>query len=116
MKTTSAQHIYFGSGSDGVVPGCNTPRRTRPSAVVGIRVDSSDIGNREDITGPVDTPGLAGFAAQVPSDEAATVIAIPMGRVGNAKEIAAAALFLASNESSFLTGSDLMVDGGQAAA
>jgi len=66
--------------------------------------------------GPVDTPGLAGFAAQVPSDDAASTIAIPMGRVGDPKEIAAGALFLASNESSFLTGSDLMVDGGQAAA
>lgn len=66
--------------------------------------------------GPVATPGLAGFAAQVPSDEAASTIAIPMGRVGDPKEIAAGALFLASNESSFLTGSDLMVDGGQAAA
>jgi NAD(P)-dependent dehydrogenase (short-subunit alcohol dehydrogenase family) len=39
-----------------------------------------------------------------------------MGRVGDPKEIAAGALFLASNEASFLTGSDLMVDGGQAAA
>lgn len=65
--------------------------------------------------GPVDTPGLAGFAAQVPG-AAASTIAIPMGRVGDPKEIAASALFLASNESSFLTGSDLMVDGGQAAA
>jgi NAD(P)-dependent dehydrogenase (short-subunit alcohol dehydrogenase family) len=66
--------------------------------------------------GPVDTPGLAGSAAQVPSDDAASTIAIPMGRVGDPKEIAAGALFLASNESSFLTGSDLMVDSGKAAA
>lgn len=65
--------------------------------------------------GPVETPGLVGFASQVPSDEAAATISIPMGRVGDAKEIAAAALFLASSESSFLTGSDLLVDGGQAA-
>lgn len=65
--------------------------------------------------GPVDTPGLAGFAAQVPGDEAAATIAIPMGRVGDAKEIASAALFLASDAASFMTGSDLMVDGGQAA-
>jgi NAD(P)-dependent dehydrogenase (short-subunit alcohol dehydrogenase family) len=66
--------------------------------------------------GPVNTPGLAGFAAQVPTDEAATPIAIPMGRVGDPTEIAAAALFLASSESSFLTGSDLIIDGGQAAS
>jgi len=65
--------------------------------------------------GPVATPGLAGFATEVPSEEAAATISIPMGRVGDPKEIAAAALFLATSESSFLTGSDLMVDGGQAA-
>ena len=36
----------------------------------------------------------------------------PMGRVGTPEEIAYAALFLASNESSFVTGSELTVDGG----
>jgi NAD(P)-dependent dehydrogenase (short-subunit alcohol dehydrogenase family) len=65
--------------------------------------------------GPIDTPGLAEFAAQVASDERAATIAIPLGRVGDPKEIAAGALFLASAESSFLTGSDLILDGGQAA-
>jgi NAD(P)-dependent dehydrogenase (short-subunit alcohol dehydrogenase family) len=39
-----------------------------------------------------------------------------MDRLGDPDEIAAAALFLASTESSFLTGSDLIVDGGQVAA
>ena len=37
---------------------------------------------------------------------------IPMGRMGKAEEIASAALFLASDESSFITGIDLPVDGG----
>ncbi len=37
---------------------------------------------------------------------------IPLGRLGNAQEIAQAALFLASDESSFVTGIDLCVDGG----
>ncbi len=40
---------------------------------------------------------------------------IPMGRVGEASEIAQAALFLASDESSFMTGATLLVDGGNTA-
>lgn len=44
------------------------------------------------------------------------LVHIPMGRFGEAKEIAAAALFLASEESSFVTGTELVVDGGIQAA
>jgi len=40
------------------------------------------------------------------------LVHIPMGRFGEAKEMAAAALFLASDESSFVTGTDFLVDGG----
>jgi NAD(P)-dependent dehydrogenase (short-subunit alcohol dehydrogenase family) len=66
--------------------------------------------------GPVDTPGLAEFAAQVPGNDDGSALTLPMGRLGDPSEIAAGAMFLASSESSFLTGSDLIVDGGQAAA
>jgi len=44
------------------------------------------------------------------------LVHIPMGRFGQAKEIAQAALFLASDESSFVTGADFLVDGGITAA
>lgn len=44
------------------------------------------------------------------------LVHIPMGRFGQAKEIAYAALYLASDESSFVTGSEFMVDGGITAA
>jgi NAD(P)-dependent dehydrogenase (short-subunit alcohol dehydrogenase family) len=40
------------------------------------------------------------------------LVHIPMGRFGEAREIARAALFLASSESSFMTGAEFLVDGG----
>ena len=44
------------------------------------------------------------------------LVHIPMGRFGEAREMAAAALYLASDESSYVTGSEFMVDGGITAA
>ena len=44
------------------------------------------------------------------------LVHVPMGRFGEPEEIANAALFLASDESSFMTGSEFLVDGGITAA
>lgn len=61
--------------------------------------------------GTIDTPILAGL----PKDAIAQLVAtIPMGRMGEPEEIASAALFLASADSSFVTGIELFVDGGTA--
>jgi NAD(P)-dependent dehydrogenase (short-subunit alcohol dehydrogenase family) len=65
--------------------------------------------------GPIDTPLLAELLAE-PAQRARRFVHIPMGRLGQATEIAKAALFLASDDSSFMTGSALVVDGGITAA
>jgi NAD(P)-dependent dehydrogenase (short-subunit alcohol dehydrogenase family) len=65
--------------------------------------------------GPIDTPLLAELLAD-PARRQRRFVHIPMGRLGQAEELAKAALFLASDESSFMTGSSLIVDGGITAA
>jgi NAD(P)-dependent dehydrogenase (short-subunit alcohol dehydrogenase family) len=62
--------------------------------------------------GPVDTPLLRELFAKDPVAAARRLVHVPMGRFARAEEIAAAALFLASDESSFVTGSTFLVDGG----
>ena len=65
--------------------------------------------------GPVNTPLLAELLAR-PEARARRFVHIPMGRLAEAPEIARAALFLASDESSYVNGSTFLVDGGITAA
>ena len=62
--------------------------------------------------GPVNTPLLQELFAKDPEKAARRLVHIPVGRFGEAREIANAALFLASDESSFVTASTFLVDGG----
>jgi NAD(P)-dependent dehydrogenase (short-subunit alcohol dehydrogenase family) len=62
--------------------------------------------------GPVDTPLLRELFATDPERAARRLVHIPMGRFARAEEIANAVLFLASDESSFITASTFLVDGG----
>ena len=61
--------------------------------------------------GPIKTP----LASRQSADVIARIVStVPMGRMGKAEEVAKVALFLASDDSSFVTGIELFVDGGRA--
>jgi NAD(P)-dependent dehydrogenase (short-subunit alcohol dehydrogenase family) len=66
--------------------------------------------------GPVDTPLLRELYASDPAQAARRLVHVPMGRFGTALEIASAALYLASDESSYVTATPFMVDGGLSGA
>jgi len=66
--------------------------------------------------GPVDTPLLQELYASDPEQAARRLVHVPMGRFARPEEIAHGALFLASDESSFVTASTFLVDGGLSSA
>lgn len=72
------------------------------------------------LPGLIDTPMTQAVFAQMPDPDAAIrdLLArhFPMGRMGTVHEVASAALFLASDEASYITGASLAVDGGRTAA
>jgi NAD(P)-dependent dehydrogenase (short-subunit alcohol dehydrogenase family) len=85
---------------------------TRELAVVhareGIRVNAL-------CPGPLRTELLMSFL-DTDEKKQRRLVHVPMGRFGEAKEMAQAALFLASDDSSYVTGTDFLVDGGLTAA
>ena len=67
--------------------------------------------------GPIETPGLNGLVqneAQGKEFRSALLAGVPLSRFGTPDEIAKSAVFLASDDSSFVTGTELFVDGGAA--
>lgn len=77
-------------------------------APLGIRINNID-------PGAIDTPG-ASMTKMTDEQRKAMLAPIPMKRQGNSEEIANAVLFLASDESSYMTGSTMVIDGGWTAS
>ena len=66
--------------------------------------------------GPVDTPLLRELYANDPEQAARRMVHLPMGRFARAEEVAAGALFLAADESSYVNATAFLVDGGLSGA
>ena len=65
--------------------------------------------------GPIDTPGITNLAADPETEKqfkAQMIAGVPLGRMGTPDEIAKVVVFLASEDSSFIAGVELFVDGG----
>ncbi|MDQ1026155.1 NAD(P)-dependent dehydrogenase (short-subunit alcohol dehydrogenase family) [Streptomyces umbrinus] len=62
--------------------------------------------------GPTDTPALSALTPDPERFQRQLAARVPLGRLGRPEEVAAAVAFLASDQSSFITGSSLYVDGG----
>ena len=73
----------------------------------GIRVNSVH-------PGPIETPMNQEFFAN-PANRADRIAKTPLGRIGQPEDVAYGVLYLASDESSFVTGSELVIDGGRTA-
>jgi NAD(P)-dependent dehydrogenase (short-subunit alcohol dehydrogenase family) len=77
-------------------------------------VDLKGRGIRVNVLSPgfTDTPGLARFMSD--DERRAAVASVPLGRIGTPDDIGKAAVFLASDDSAYVTGIELFVDGGVA--
>jgi NAD(P)-dependent dehydrogenase (short-subunit alcohol dehydrogenase family) len=81
-------------------------------------LDLKDRGIRVNVIspGPIETPGLLGLAVDSEQEQqlrAGFAASVPLGRLGRPEEVANMALFLASDEASFVNGAELFVDGGE---
>ena len=83
---------------------------------LGVEFARRDIRVNALCPGPVDTPLLQELYAHDPQQKARRLVHVPTGRFGRAEEMASAVVFLASDESSYITATEFMVDGGLSAA
>jgi len=83
-----------------------------PSRELGVQFAREGIRVNALCPGPINTPLLQELFAKDPERAARRLVHVPMGRFGEPEEIAAAVAFLASDDSSFITASQFVVDGG----
>ena len=116
MPAGSAAVIVGSNASEVAVPHYGTYAATKAALRSYVRtwtVELAPRGVRVNVLspGPTDTAKMADVSDDI---RAAILNRIPVGRLAHPDEIAAAALFLVSNDSTFMAGSDLHIDGGMA--
>ncbi|MDR3614768.1 MAG: glucose 1-dehydrogenase [Candidatus Obscuribacterales bacterium] len=115
--------LVASAGKNKATPGRSTYSGTKAALRAFVRTWTMELKDRHIRSnvlspGATDTPiidGLFGSKEAAEVGKKQFVAATPLGRMGRPEEIASAALFLASSESSFVAGIDLLVDGGLSA-
>ena len=94
--------------------GLYDPRYEHDSCGVGFIVDLKGRDIRVNVLSPgyTATPGLAHFLTD--QQQAEAVASVPLGRIGTPDDLGKAAVFLASDDSAYVNGIELFVDGGAA--
>src|SRR5262249_40791270 len=106
--------LSWDSGEDSVVVGAARDAITALARSWVVELAARRVRVNTLSASPIETPNFDYYAPA--ADGARLPAAIPLGRIGRPEEVAAAALFLACDESSFVNGTDLRIDGGLAAA
>ena len=116
MKTGAIVNLASQAGRDGGGPGAVAYATAKGAVMTMTRGLAKEVGPDVRVNalcpGPVNTPLLQELFAKDPERAARRLVHIPMGRFGEPEEMASAVLFLASDDSSFMTANTFLVDGG----
>ncbi|MCI0441296.1 MAG: SDR family oxidoreductase, partial [Chloroflexi bacterium] len=122
MRKAGGGSIVNISSAAGLVGGSQSAAYGTSKGAVRIFTKSAAIQHAKDNIrvnsvhpGPIDTDMLAASFAANPERGRAHLASVPLGRAGKPEEIAYGVLYLASDESAYVTGSELVIDGGRTA-
>ena len=99
-------------GQEYVHPGYNASKGAVRIVTKAAAVQHAKEGIRVNSVHPGMMPPMLGSENRDPAQRQASLANVPMGRPGEVDEVANAVLFLASDEASYITGAELVVDGG----